>query len=31
MVCFYGFDGEKLKQGFLISFVGNIIQLYSVI
>ena len=28
-LCFYGFDFEKLKQGFLISFGGNVAQLYT--
>ena len=28
-LCLYGFDCEKLKQGFLISFGGNIAQLCS--
>ena len=26
-LCFYGFGFEKLKQGFLISFGGNVAQL----
>lgn len=26
-LCFDGFDCEKLKQGFFISFRGNVVQL----